>query len=97
MSVLSDLPLMLGNALGLTGGLAQSTGGFILSIGALIAVGMVLAMSKKAGEIMSAIVLTGMIGMFTVFGWLDYWVLLVAALVIVWMASSTIARRIPGG
>jgi hypothetical protein len=96
-NLLVDLPTMLGTALGFTGSDADMIGGFLLSIGFLIMVGLAMSMGRKQNPLLVSIVMLGVLGVVTVIGWLDYWVLLVAILLVVWMASSTIAKGLPGG
>ncbi len=91
--IINDLPRAINKALfddsNLTAAKALLAGGVLAALGAFVAV-------CRLNTVGTAILMIGMIGVLTAVGWLDYWLLILAALVVVALFAGRMADYISG-
>jgi hypothetical protein len=75
---IDDIPEALSDSLGITTTAAE----MVLSACVLLSVGLLLAILKGGNMALTSIVLLAFVGMLTAIGWLDAWLLVMAALII---------------
>jgi hypothetical protein len=96
MTIVSDFPLLVGNALGLTGTDASTVGGLLLTVAIMVATALAIgAVGKgKVNPFVIMVILLGEIGLLTVIEWVSYWLLLLAGLMIVFSFASKASKTL---
>jgi len=93
-SSIDDIPGLVNDAI--FGGEDLTMAKYLLSTAILVGAGLAMAASKL-NMTATIIVLLGLIGFLTALGWVDIWLILLAALVIVALSSKTFVGWITGG
>lgn len=86
---LDEFPTAIGEALGLTGTDATTTGGLIISIAIIAMIGLVLS-TQRISALAEAIILFAIAGVLTALGWLSPWLLAVALIVFAALFGSKV-------